>query len=119
MENGATAFTALQLAGEVGLKVPNTAITKGFSQVFWPGRFEILQRQPWVMVVDSAHNRDSALRLRETLEDYLPGRSISLIFGASEDKDISGMFAELSPRIDRVIATQSTHPAGDESAADY
>jgi dihydrofolate synthase/folylpolyglutamate synthase len=63
-----------------------------------------------MLVVDSAHNRDSALKLRLALDDYLPGKSIVLIFGASEDKDIDGMFDELLPRTRRVIATQSIHP---------
>jgi dihydrofolate synthase/folylpolyglutamate synthase len=35
---------------------------------------------------------------------------VILVFGASEDKDIEGMFVELMPRIQRVIATRSTHP---------
>jgi len=35
---------------------------------------------------------------------------VILIYGASEDKDIEGMFAELMPRVSRVIATQSVHP---------
>lgn len=62
------------------------------------------------MVIDSAHNRDSALKLRLALDDYFPAQPVILLYGASEDKDISGMFAELLPRIRRMIATQSTHP---------
>ncbi len=33
-----------------------------------------------------------------------------MVYGASEDKDIDGMFAELLPRVQKVIATQSVHP---------
>ena len=60
--------------------------------------------------MDSAHNRDSALKLRLALDDYLSGRPVVLVFGASEDKDIYGMFSELLPRVKQVIATESTHP---------
>ena len=84
-------------------------IQDGFAQVNWPGRFEILSEHPPV-VVDSAHNRDSAVKLRLTLEDYFPGMPVILIFGASEDKDIEGMFAELMPHVRQVIATRSYHP---------
>ena len=87
----------------------DAAIREGFAGVVWPGRFEVLQRSP-MLVIDSAHNRDSALKLRLTLDDYLPGKGVILLFGASEDKDIEGMFAELLPRVRRVIATQSVHP---------
>ncbi len=63
-----------------------------------------------LLVVDSAHNRDSALKLRQALDDYFPGRGVTLVFGASEDKDIEGMFSELMPRVQKVIATKSIHP---------
>jgi dihydrofolate synthase/folylpolyglutamate synthase len=33
-----------------------------------------------------------------------------LILGASEDKDIGGMFAELADRVGEVLATRSYHP---------
>lgn len=114
VQNAATAYAALQVAREEGLAIGEEAIRRGFAEVDWPGRFEILQRTP-MLVVDSAHNRDSALKLRLALDDYLPGKPVVLIFGASEDKDIDGMFAELLPRVRRVIATQSIHPRAFEA----
>ena len=107
--NAATAYAALQVAGQRGLSVTEDDICQGFGQVKWPGRFEVLQRQP-AIVIDSAHNRDSALKLRLALDDYFPGQPVVLVFGASEDKDIEGMFAELMPRVNQVIATRSYHP---------
>ena len=44
------------------------------------------------------------------MDDYFPGLPIVLVFGASEDKDVSGMFQELLPRVRQVITTQSIHP---------
>ncbi len=109
VENAATAYAALQIARDRGIPLPESAIRKGFSKVIWPGRFEVLQRYPPV-VINSAHNRDSALKLRLALDDYFPGQPVVLVFGASEDKDIEGMFAELMPRVRQVIATRSFHP---------
>jgi len=109
VDNAALAVTAImQLRGK-GFEINDRAIQDGLAQVNWPCRFEILSRDPCV-VVDSAHNRDSAHKLRQAMEDYFPGRPVTLIFGASEDKDISGMFAELLPICSRVILTRSTHP---------
>jgi dihydrofolate synthase/folylpolyglutamate synthase len=104
--NAATAYAALKASG---LNVSDEAIQKGFAGVKWPCRFEVLRREPPV-VIDSAHNRDSALRLRQALDDYFPGRSVVMIFCALEDKDISGMLVELAPRLEQVIATQADHP---------
>jgi dihydrofolate synthase/folylpolyglutamate synthase len=109
VENAATAYVTLQLFSQRALPVTPEMIQQGFASTFWPGRFEVLQRHPAV-VVDSAHNRDSALRLRQALDDYFPGIPVVMVFGASEDKDIAGMFAELSPRVQEVVATKSFHP---------
>ncbi|NLG99941.1 MAG: bifunctional folylpolyglutamate synthase/dihydrofolate synthase [Chloroflexi bacterium] len=110
IENAATAYAALQIARDQGLKqISAQAIRKGFAEVQWPGRFEVLRRDPPV-IVDSAHNRDSAHRLAQALEDYLPGKPVVLVFGASEDKDLEGMFAELLPHVRYLVATQSVHP---------
>jgi len=109
VENAVTAYAALQVARARGLDISETAIQPGFNQVVWPARFEILQQNPPV-IIDSAHNRDSALKLRLALDDYFPGIPVVLLFGASEDKDIAGMFAELMPRVRQLIATKSIHP---------
>lgn len=109
VENSVTAYSALQLVHEQGLVLSDEAIHEGFARVSWPGRFEVIHRSPPV-IVDSAHNRDSARRLRQAMIDYLPDRPVFLIFGASEDKDISGMFAELLPICREVVLTRSIHP---------
>jgi len=104
--NAATAYAALRASG---LNVPNEAIQRGFAQVQWPARFEVARREPPV-IFDSAHNDDSFARLRETLETYFPDKKVYLIFGASEDKNIPGMFREMKPRIRRLIVTRANHP---------
>jgi dihydrofolate synthase/folylpolyglutamate synthase len=109
VENGATACAALRVAAWEGLAVPEEAIRRGFAAVRWPGRFELLRCDP-PLIIDAAHNRESAARLRQALDEYLPGRPVVLLFGSSEDKDVEGMLAELVPRVRQVITTQSVHP---------
>lgn len=106
LENAATAYAALKVSG---LEISEEAIQKGFAQVKWRGRFEVARRDPPV-IFDSAHNDDSFAKLRETLETYFPGKQVYLIFGASEDKNIPGMFAEMKPKIKRLIVTRADHP---------
>ncbi|MGB8253048.1 MAG: folylpolyglutamate synthase/dihydrofolate synthase family protein [Anaerolineaceae bacterium] len=109
LENATTAFATLSVCSRSGLKVSKKAIKDGFKTVQWPARFEILNRRP-LLIVDAAHNRDSATRLRLALDDYIPDKKIELIFGASEDKDIEGILTEILPRVERVYATKSEHP---------
>jgi dihydrofolate synthase/folylpolyglutamate synthase len=116
VENTATAYAALQSVRKQGLAITEDAIRAGFSQVVWPGRFEIIHRHPAV-ILDCAHNRDSALKLRLTLDDYFPGLPVVMVFGASEDKDVLGMFTELLPRVSQLIITHSFHPRAMETEA--
>jgi len=109
VENGAVAYAALMALRERGLPIAEDALRAGLRTVEWPGRFEILHRQPYV-VADGAHNRDSALKLAASVREYFPGRPVTLIFGASSDKDVPGMFAELLPHVSRAIMTQAVHP---------
>ena len=109
VENAAVAYAALQVAKTQGLPLSQQATQQGFAAASWPGRFEILSRRP-PLVIDSAHNRDSAQKLRQALDDYFPGWPVVLLFGASEDKDIAGMFDILLPRVQQVIVTRSFHP---------
>jgi dihydrofolate synthase / folylpolyglutamate synthase len=106
IENAATAYTALKISG---IPITDEQIQKGFSQVKWPARFEVVRRDPPV-IFDSAHNQDSFEKLSETLETYFPNRKVYLIFGASEDKNIPGMFAALKPKIAKIILTRADHP---------
>ena len=106
LENAATAYTALKVSG---IPITNEQIQKGFSQVQWRARFEVVRRDPPV-IFDSAHNQDSFEKLSETLQTYFPDMMVYLIFGASEDKNIPGMFAELKSKIKKIIITRADHP---------
>jgi dihydrofolate synthase/folylpolyglutamate synthase len=106
VENAATAYAALKASG---LEITDEAIRRGFAEVNWPARFEVARRDPPV-IFDSAHNEESFARLVQTIQDYFPGRMVTLIFGASEDKNIPGMFRQIAPKIKKVLVTKSAHP---------
>ncbi|MGD0708964.1 MAG: folylpolyglutamate synthase/dihydrofolate synthase family protein [Anaerolineaceae bacterium] len=115
LENATTAYAALQVANQRhGITTTDEQIAKGFAQVSWPGRFELLRKEPPI-VVDGAHNGDSALKLKKAINDYFPGRDVIMVFGVSEDKDIKSMFAELLPAVKVLFVTQSVHPRAMEA----
>jgi dihydrofolate synthase/folylpolyglutamate synthase len=109
IENAATAYCVLNELKKQGFKIVEDDVKKGFASANWPCRFEIIMHKPLV-VIDSAHNADSAKKLASTVQEYLPGQKITLIFGASEDKDFKGMFDSLLPISDVIIMTKSIHP---------
>src|SRR5690606_4028138 len=70
-ENAVTAFACLQVLISKGFNISLDAIVDGFAHTTWPGRFELVWQSPRV-ILDSAHNLDSAIKLRKAIEDYIP-----------------------------------------------
>jgi dihydrofolate synthase/folylpolyglutamate synthase len=108
-ENVAVAFTVLCRLDRSGFQISDSALVEGFAAVRWPGRFEIVSNQPPV-ILDGAHNRHSAAMLVQTLDQLYPNRPRIYLFGASADKDVNGMFAELLRNCHTLVGTQSIHP---------
>jgi len=109
IDNAAVAYAALTIVRQQGLAVTDAAIKDGFMNVVWPGRFEVLRRDP-PLIADAAHTPGAVIKLVETLDQFFPGRPIALIFGASEDKDIPGMLSALQPRVTKIYCAQAPHP---------
>ncbi len=110
LANAITAWAALDgLEERADFSVPFSARREGLRTTHWPGRLEILGRKPYV-VVDSAHNGDSANKLRRAFHDFFPGHRVILVFGASADHPFDDALQELLPAVDQIFVTRSRHP---------
>ncbi|MBM4461892.1 MAG: bifunctional folylpolyglutamate synthase/dihydrofolate synthase [Chloroflexi bacterium] len=109
LENAAAAVAALEILRDRAPGLSDGSIAAGLARVNWPGRLQVLQRNP-LFIVDGAHNADSARRLREALKQYFDFDDAILIVGTSQEKDIPGIVAELSSLTSQVIVTRSAHP---------
>ena len=90
VENVCTAMAALTCIAQQGLAIPSEAYALGLSTVCWPGRFQVVRRDP-ILIVDGAHNPDGAMALREALHALNKGkakRKVALIAGFCGDKDV-------------------------------
>jgi len=108
-ENAATALAVME---QLNLNTPqfSDCLARGFAQVSWPGRLQVLQEQP-LLLADGAHNVDSLLRLKQSLEEsFAAYRPAYLIFGASRDKDIEGMARAIGPFFPEILLVRSRHP---------
>ncbi len=108
LENAATAVAALEILASQGFAISTADITQGLARVKWPGRFQILQQHPTVLV-DGAHNVASMKKLVSNIKAYFAHKRIFLVFGTSCDKDIPGIINELVPLSPQVIVTQASH----------
>jgi dihydrofolate synthase/folylpolyglutamate synthase len=109
LENAATAVAALEVLAGRGFNISRNSIVNGLARASWPGRFQILSHHP-LLVVDGAHNPDSARKLRQSLVEYFDFDRAILVMGVSSDKDVAGIISELAPLFDKVIVTRSHHP---------
>jgi dihydrofolate synthase/folylpolyglutamate synthase len=116
LENAATAVAAIDALGSEGVAVSEESIGEGLSRLSWPGRLEVLRDKP-LIVVDGAHNGDSARRLRQALRDYFSFDRAILVTGVSGDKTIGAMTEQLAPLTHLLIATRSQHPRAAEPEA--
>jgi len=108
--NGALAVAAVEALrdrGADGLKIPDAAIHRGLASSRIPGRVEVMQRRPTVLL-DGAHNPEKIAALAADLPALLPARGDGrrvVILGVLEAKQAEQMIAALVPYMDVLVAT--------------
>ncbi len=113
--NAAVAASILDALDEHGFaRTTLDDVRAGIEDVVWPGRFEVVPGTPPI-VIDGAHNGESAHRLREALHDEYGHAGIVLVLGIPRDKDLHAIVEGLMPaRV--VVATRARHPRAMEPA---
>jgi dihydrofolate synthase/folylpolyglutamate synthase len=111
--NAAAAVGAAAALRERGVGVNDDAIIAGLSTVTVPGRFEVMRRDP-LIILDGAHNPAAARELRHSLLEVLHRRRLVLLFAAMADKDVAAMARELGPLAETVVVTRT--PGSDRAA---
>lgn len=106
--NAAEAITALLVQDK--FVVSEEAIRRGLARAKQPCRFEVLYKpesdyHPWV-ILDGAHNKDAAVKLRETINQFFPKASVLLVCGMLRDKDVDGVLEEFTEIGNDFIATE-------------
>lgn len=108
LKNAAAAVAAARLLG-----LPETAIRTGLGQASWPGRLEVVSREP-LIVLDGAHNEAGMAALAAAIKQYWPGKKICAVLGMLADKQRKEALANLLPLLDRaVICRVPSYRAGD------
>ena len=100
---GVAAPLARHIGGALGVAVDTDDLARGLRTAHWPGRFEVVGREPLV-ALDGAHNPGACERLASVLEDF-EYDDLHLVFGALADKDHRGMINAL-PTPDRAVTCQ-------------
>jgi dihydrofolate synthase/folylpolyglutamate synthase len=102
LENAATAVAALK---STGIDIPDRAYFEGFANVRWPGRMEVVQREPLV-ILDSAKDPLAMEKVAEAIKEMFSGKKINLVFAVSKDKKVELMIKEIFPLADKIVLTK-------------
>ena len=111
--NAATAIGLIESLRFYDIIIKDSAIRSGLRNVKWPGRLQILQNNPYI-VLDGAQNRASAKALKAAIKRIFKYNRLILVLGISKDKDIKGICEELEPISDEIILTKASLPRGEE-----
>lgn len=109
--NCLTVLETIQLLIERGFTVTADQIEKALASVVFHGRFEILNREP-IILIDGAHNPGGIEYFVENIKTYFPGHKINLYFGMLADKDFDLALDLLMPVTDDV---HTLTPANDRA----
>ena len=101
-ENAIAAILAAKVLRDQGYPVKDGAIHQGILETFWPGRMEIICKEPFLMI-DGAHNGHGVNALAQSLVALYPGEKFHFIMGVLADKDYQEMFDLILPLAEDVV----------------
>lgn len=110
--NSAIAIATLKTLKTKGWQISTDAITQGMSQTVWPGRIQWSQWQKKPLLVDGAHNQESAIALRQYVDTLK--RPVIWVMGILSTKDHQAIFTALLRESDILYLV----PVPDHSSAD-
>ena len=84
-------------------------IKKGIEAARWAGRFEMIQKEPLV-IMDGAHNEDAAKQLAQTVHNCFPKQKLTYIIGVLADKEHEKMLELMLPYADQVYTVTPSNP---------
>ena len=109
LRNAGVALTTVEVLRGKGWNIPEEAIRRGIAEVAWPGRFQLMRREP-PFIIDGGHNPQCLEALARTIRDYLPDRKLTFLCGCMADKDYAEMFAALAPCAKEFVTVTPGNP---------
>ncbi len=103
--NAATAVGVAEALAERGMEVTRRAVQRGLSTVRLPGRMQVLQDRPWV-VLDGAHNVLAAENLVDSLRGVFPARRVIVVLSVHRDKAVGALCSAIARYADEVLVPE-------------
>jgi dihydrofolate synthase/folylpolyglutamate synthase len=88
------------------------AVRSGLSDTRWPGRLEVIARQP-LTIIDVGHTPDGIGQSLASLKAIHGAEGWILVIGVSRDKKAGEIAALLAPSFDIIVCTRAYHKGAD------
>ena len=106
VKNAALCLEAVGALVAHGFTISDKALRRGIEETVWNGRFEIVSKEPCV-ILDGAHNPDAAAALMESVRTYFPENKIIMIFGVFSDKEYDKIIQLTMPYAHHVYTVEA------------
>ena len=113
--NALTALKSIEIIKRLGYEITEKAIYCGFQNAKWPGRFEILCENPYI-VLDGGHNLQGINALVYGAKRYFGGKKIRIVCGMLRDKNYEDMLEVLTTICEDFITVAPNNPRALSSA---
>ena len=115
LHNAAVVLSVMNVLIQKGWHITEEHIRQGIATVSWPGRFDIMRRDP-LFIIDGGHNAQCIEALVKNIRDYLAGKRIVVLTGVLADKDYAQMYKPVMALVEQFVCITPPNPRKLEAA---
>ena len=115
LKNAAVVLSIMDTLMEKGWHITEENIREGLRTVSWPGRFDIVGRDP-LFIIDGGHNPQCIEALVVNIRDYLTDKKVIALTGVLADKDYADMYKPVMPFVQEFVCVTPPNPRKLEAA---
>ena len=115
LKNAAVVLSIMDTLMEKGWKITEDHIREGLRVARWPGRFDIVGRDP-LFIIDGGHNPQCIEALVVNIRDYLKDKKVIALTGVLADKDYADMYKPVMSYVQEFVCVTPPNPRKLEAA---
>ncbi|MBQ7968689.1 MAG: bifunctional folylpolyglutamate synthase/dihydrofolate synthase [Clostridia bacterium] len=112
--NIATALKCIKVLKENGFDISEDSLREGLSKVYWPARFEIINKEP-LMIYDGAHNPEGLRACINSIKRLFKGQKVNVLSGVMRDKDVGEMLPVIAEVANEAFTVTPDNPRSMDS----
>ena len=109
LHNASVVLSIVDALIQQGWNITEDNIRQGLRDVSWPGRFDIVSRDP-LFIIDGGHNPQCIEALVKNIQDYLQGKNVIALTGVLADKDYGEMYRPVMPLVSQFVCVTPPNP---------